>query len=672
LTRFSSLVVEWREFKMETKSLTSQFYIHTYTMKKPSLFILLSAFGLSTFAQKNFTLQSPDKGISVQFMLSKNGNASYSVKRNSAVVLESSKLGLIREDGDFSKQLSFVSASAVSPVSDSYELLTAKRRFNTYKANKQIFHLKSASGQPLDVIFQVSNDGLAFRYYFPDKSSGVKKLSQELSSFNFPATAKAWMQPMSVAKTGFESTNPSYEEYYKKGIDVGTAAPTTAGWVYPALFNAGNNWALITESSLDRNYCATRLAQNSPEGEYSIGFADPREVFTGGVANPESQLPWYTPWRVIAVGSLKTIVESTLGTDLAKPAIKIDKSFLKPGIASWSWVLLKDDSTVYKVQKRFIDYAADMKWKYCLIDADWDRKIGYDKIQELADYGKTKDVGLILWYNSAGAWNGVQYTPKNKLLTAQSRAEEFSRLQKMGIKGMKIDFFGGDGQSMIAYYLDILQDAAKYNLSVNFHGATLPRGWQRTYPNLMTMESIKGMEFITFDQNNANEEPAHGATIPFTRNAFDPMDFTPMALYKIPNINRKTTSAYELATSVIYLSGIQHMAETPEGMSHIPGFVKKFLQELPGNWDDVKFIDGYPGKLAVIARKSGNKWIVAGINGENQEKELSLNLSFLKALKGNLITDSGNESLFTQSSIDATGATKVSVKPNGGFVMVFK
>jgi hypothetical protein len=237
---------------------------------------------------------------------------------------------------------------------------------------------------------------------------------------------------------------------------------------------------------------------------------------------------------------------------------------------------------------------------------------------------------------------------------------------------MKIDFFGGDGQSMIAYYLDILQDAAKYKLSVNFHGATLPRGWQRTYPNLMTMESIKGMEFITFDQRNADEEPTHGATIPFTRNAFDPMDFTPMALYKIPNINRKTTSAFELATSVIYLSGVQHMAETPEGMSHIPSFVKKFLQELPGNWDDVKFIDGYPGKLAVIARKSGNKWIVAGINGENQEKELSLNLSFLKALKGNLITDSGNESLFTQSSIDATSATKITVKPNGGFVMVFK
>ena len=235
---------------------------------------------------------------------------------------------------------------------------------------------------------------------------------------------------------------------------------------------------------------------------------------------------------------------------------------------------------------------------------------------------------------------------------------------------MKIDFFGGDGQSMIAYYHDIMQDAANYKLLVNFHGATLPRGWQRTYPNLMTMESIKGMEFITFEQAGADQEPTHAATIPFTRNVFDPMDFTPMALYKIPNIKRRTPSAFELATSVIYLSGVQHMAETPEGMSHMPDYVKGFLRKLPVNWDDVKFVDGYPGKLAVIARKSGSTWYVAGINGENQSKDLNLDLSFIKG-SGSIITD-GNEDLsFIRNSIYAQQNTKVTVKPNGGFVMVF-
>jgi alpha-glucosidase len=640
-------------------------------MKQIFTLIIVSAICLSGFAQKMFNISSPDKSISVRFLIDKTGKATYTVSYQEILVLESSKAGVIREDDDFSKQLSLISASQVSPVTDTYELLTAKRKVNQYNANQQIFHLKNKSGKLMDIIFQVSNDGLAFRYYFPGNTKEVYKIKEELSTFNFPSGAKAWLQPLAPAKTGWSNTNPSYEEFYQKGIDVGISAPAEAGWAYPALFNSGNCWVLITESFLERNYCGTRLKQYSPEGEYSVGFPDPREIFPNGPAYPESTLPWYSPWRIVAIGSLKTIVESTLGTDLAKPSIETDKAFIKPGIASWSWVLLKDDFTVYDVQKQFIDYAADMNWKYCLIDADWDRKIGYDKIQELADYGKTKNVELILWYNSAGSWNTVTYTPKDKLLTAESRAEEFSRLQKIGIKGIKIDFFGGDGQSMIAYYHDILLDAAKYKLLVNFHGATLPRGWQRTYPNLMSMESIKGMEFITFGQGNADEEPAHATTIPYTRNAFDPMDFTPMALYKIPNINRRTTSSFELATSVIFLSGIQHMAETPEGMSHVPQFVKDFLRELPGNWDDVRFIDGYPGKLAVIARKTGNKWYVAGINGENQEKKLKLDLSFLNASEGKVITD-GNEALsFVQNNISAQKETVITVKPNGGFVMVF-
>jgi alpha-glucosidase len=639
-------------------------------MKKINILIMLHAFFLSGFAQKSFTIPSPDKNIAVQFII-KDGIAIYNVYYQKALVLENSKLGVIREDADFSKGLSFISAGKPLIVIDKYELLTSKRRLSTYGANKQIFHLKNKAGKLMDIIFQVSNDGLALRYYFPGSTKEVFKIKEELTTFNFPSNTKAWLQQLAPSKSGWESTNPSYEESYHKGIDAGTPAPTEAGWAYPALFNTETCWILITEAFLERNYCGTRLKQFSPAAEYSVGFPDQKEIFPGGPAFPQSALPWYTPWRVITVGSLKTIVESTLGTDLAKPSIEIDKTFIKPGIASWSWVLLKDDSTVYNVQKRFIDYAADMNWKYCLIDADWDRKIGYDKIKELADYGKTKNVGLILWYNSAGSWNTVKYTPKDKLLTRESRSEEFSKLQKMGIKGIKIDFFGGDGQSMIAYYHDILQDAAKYNLLLNFHGATLPRGWHRTYPHLMTMEAIRGMEMVTFYQGNADEEPAHATIIPFTRNAFDPMDFTPMALYKIPNINRKTTSAFELATSVIFLSGIQHMAETPEGMSHVPDFVKSFLRELPVNWDDVRFIDGYPGKLAIIARKSGAKWYVAGINGENQEKNLKLDLSFLNGYEGKIITDGKEDLSFTQNVISPEKETNMIVKPNGGFVMVF-
>ncbi|MBC7914545.1 MAG: glycoside hydrolase family 97 catalytic domain-containing protein [Pyrinomonadaceae bacterium] len=633
-------------------------------------FVCFNLLASTVFAQKNFTLSSPDKNIVLSFSLKKSGEASYSVKRRGAVVLETSKLGLIREDDKFA-QFSLLSATPVSVVNDTYKLLTSKKYINTYKANKQIFHLKTISGKLLDIIFQVSNDGLAFRYYFPGTSSDIKKIREELTSFNFQSAAKGWLQPMSDAKTGWARVHPSYEEYYEQGIPVGTPSPIKAGWVYPALFQTGDNWVLITETFPDGDYCGTRLKAESPQGEYSIGFPQSPETFMGGALNPESKLPWYTPWRVITIGSLKTITESTLGTDLAKPALKMDASFVKTGQASWSWVLLKDNNTIFKVQKDFIDYAADMHWEYCLIDGEWDKRIGYEKTKELVEYAKTKNVGILLWYNSAGDWNDAYQTPKHKMLTHESRMEEFSLIQKMGVKGVKVDFFGGDGQSVLQYYHDILKDAAACKLMVNYHGSSLPRGLQRTYPNLVSMEAIKGMEFATFEQVNEDVQPTHCAMLPFTRNAFDPMDYTPMVLHQIPKLKRKTSNGFELALPILFLSGIQHLAETPQGMTHVPDYVKSMLKELPGNWDDVKFLDGFPGKFAVIARRAGSKWYIAGINGDKEEKNLMLDLSFLNGYTGSIITDGKEEFSFENQKVTTSAKTSVKMKAAGGFVMEF-
>ncbi|GAB3819053.1 glycoside hydrolase family 97 protein [Pontibacter rugosus] len=626
-----------------------------------------------SIGESELVTSSPDKSLSVEFGLTDGEIAFYTVSKNDTLVLEQSRLGIMREDADFSQGLKLASVSEVEPVQDKYEILTAKRRVNTYNANRRTYHLANAAGEKMDIIFQVSNDGVAFRYYFPGNSSEVKKISDELTSFNFKADAKGWLQPMSDAKTGWSRTNPSYEEHYKKGIPVGTPSPFEAGWVYPALFQTGNHWVLITESAPEGTYSGTRLHQESPAGEYTIDFPQETEKMPGGVLNPESALPWYTPWRILAVGSLKTFTESTLGTDLATPAVSMDQDFIKPGQASWSWVLLKDDSTTFEVQKRFIDYAADMNWEYTLIDATWDTMIGYNKIKELADYAKTKNVGLLLWYNSNGTWNDAPQTPRHQMLMHESRMKEFKRISDMGIKGVKVDFFGGDGQSVMQYYSDILKDAAANNLLVNFHGSTLPRGLQRTYPNLMTSEAIKGYEFITFDQGNADEAPSHGAMLPFTRNVFDPMDFTPLSLHIIPNIERRTTVGHELALSVLFMSGIQHYAETDQGMKHVPSYVKDFLREVPAVWDDTRFVDGFPGKLAVIARKAGDRWYVAGINGENTAKSINIDLSFLGDKQGTLITDDSGKGAFRNAAVDLGNSRtqKIELKPNGGFVMVF-
>ena len=617
-------------------------------------------------------ITSPDGRIAVEVRLTDKGSPVYQIQRNGETVLRDSKLGLVRDDVDFSNGLKLASESA-EKVNDHYELLTAKRRLNTYAANRKTLRLETASGNPLDVIFQVSNDGVAFRYRFPEADPKVHKLKEELSSFHFLPETKAWLQPMAVAKSGWSSANPSYEEYYEKDIRVGKPSPTGAGWVYPALFRTGGTWLLISETGLGRNYCGTRLRSESPDGEYSIGFCDPRETGFGGPAHPESSLPWVTPWRVIAIGSLKTIVESSLGTDLADAPAK--PATVEPGKASWSWPLLKDDKTTYDVQKRFIDYAAGMGWRYCLIDAVWDVQIGYDKVKELCQYAATRNVKILVWYNSAGDWNTAPQTPRNMLLTRESRLKEFTRLKEMGVAGLKIDFFGGDGQSMIAYYHDLLQDAEPFGFLMNFHGCTLPRGWQRTYPHLMTMEAIRGLEYMTFEQANADQGPTHMAMLPFTRNVFDPMDFTPVVLDEMPGIQRRTTSGFELATAVLFTSGIQHYAEIPEGIAKVPGYVKDFLKQVPSIWEDSRFIDGVPGQFVVMARKGKEGWYVSGIHAGDQAKTLVLDLTELGGVThGTLITDGDGGNLSFKKEdvmVGGDGKLAVTLKAKGGFVLVF-
>ena len=602
-------------------------------------------------------------------------NAHYEVYFNDKKVVDHSKLGLVREDDDFSKDLSLLKVSKVKKVKDAYTMFTAKRKNIVYMANEKTWQTKTKAGNKMNIVFRASDDGVAFRYEFPGKSTDVKKITSESTTFKSLEGTRAWLQPKTESQTGFEHTNPSYEAHYEVDIPVGKSAPGPNGWVFPSLFKVDDVWIMLTEAGNGKTYCGTALQQHSPSNEYSMNFPQAPEVFKNGKAtlNPESSLPWRTPWRIMAIGNLKTIMESTLGTDLAMPAKKMKKDFIKPGKASWSWIIEKDNSIVYKDQIRYIDFAQKMNWQYCLIDANWDTTIGYDSIQILADYAKAKNVGLLLWYNSAGSWNTVTMTPKDKMVDATERNKEFARIHAMGIKGIKVDFFAGDGQSMMAYYHDILEDAARHELLVNFHGATLPRGLHRTYPNFMTAEAIFGYEMITFGQGSANKAPEHSVMSAMVRNAFDPMDFTPMNLHQIPRIKRLTTAAFELATAICFTSGIQHYAETPQGMDMVPEGVQSLLKTMPDFWEDTKFIDGFPGKLFVVARKSGQKWYVAGINGEGKEKSIDLDLGFLKGKSGMTFLSSGEQNGFDQDkiTIGPDGKMQVKLKANDGFVVVF-
>ena len=349
--------------------------------------------GKNMDAQRTVTINSPDKRINAEVIIDNKKKATYRITYLGEEVLQPSKLGIIREDADFSNNLQFVSAPGQALVKDNYTILNAKKSHISYIANKRVIALQNSTGEKMNIIFQVSNDGVAFRYTFPGPSIGIKKINSELTSFHFKEGARAWLQPKTEAQSGWEHSNPSYEAHYMMDIPTGTPSPGKNGWVYPAMFHYNNTWLLITEAALGRNYCGTSLQQQSPGSEYHINFPQEPEKFTNGVLYPQSELPWQMPWRIIALGSLKTIVESTLGTDLAFPAIKMpawpvgrpayrpgrDFSFIKPGKASWSWILSKDNFIVYDEQKKYIDHAADMHWEYCLVDAAWDKKIGLKK-----------------------------------------------------------------------------------------------------------------------------------------------------------------------------------------------------------------------------------------------------------------------------------------------------
>lgn len=616
------------------------------------------------------TVTSPNGDIQADVFV-ENGALKYSIKHKGQTVLRPSKLGLSLEGDNFTSNLSLTQTSDVGTVEQTYRLRHGKQSSVTYIANEKRYSVINSNQQRMEVVFRASDDGVAFRYRILDDADNYVTFQDEITSFAFPSGAKAWLQPIAIAETGYEGTNPSYEEGYQMDIPVGTSAPSSSrGWVFPALFRVGETWVAITEAAMDGTFHASRLEAASPGGEYAIGLPTAPEVAAGGDLLAQGPLPFESPWRVITLGSLGTLVESTLGTDLADPEIA-PMDFVEPGFSSWSWAMLGDSATNYDTQRQFIDFAANMKWPYALIDAFWDANIGRQRIAELASYAASKDVGLLLWYNSAGDWNTTPQTPKNIMSDPVRRQQEFAWLKQIGIKGLKIDFFAGDGKSMMEYYNDLAREAADYDLMLNYHGSSLPRGLHRTYPNIMTMEAIRGFEMIKFSQGVADAAPAHMAVTPFTRNLFDPMDFTPTIFSNINGIERSTSNGYELALTVIFLSGWQHIVEVPAGMAAVPEYVRQILGEIPVLWDETRFIEGFPGQYAVIARRKGNTWYVAGINGQNQTRNITMNLDFVSNKTGRIITDGQNSREFTTNQVSATNSTNVSMRPHGGFLLKF-
>ncbi len=606
------------------------------------------------------TLTEPEAGGSAE-----GKRLYYTVEHRGATVLPRSPLGISRADQDFLGGLSFDRASEVSREQQSYRLVHGKRSRCDYVADEQTVCFKNAKGARLEVILRAQDDGVAFRYRFPEKSSARHTVTTEHTGFRLPAGGAMWVHPYDKAT----QYSPAYETYYADGVPVGTPAPAEDGWAYPVLFRTaeGRTWGLITEAALDGTYCGSRLAQTPRNGVYPLRLPAPGEGNNTGSIEPSSTLPWQTPWRAIMLAdSPLGIIESTFITDCNPPSIITDTSWIKPGRASWSWLSDHDSPQDCAKLRTFVDLAAAMGWEYSLVDANWTiMKNG--TIHDLLAHASRAGVGLLLWYNSGGKHNYVSEKPRGLMFHRPIRRGEFKLLKRWGVKGVKVDFFQSDKQEIIALYHDILRDAADFQIMVNFHGCTLPRGWSRTYPHLMTMEAVRGAECYSFDRAFTATAPGHNTIIPFTRNAVGPMDYTPV-MFEDNVYRHLTTYAHELALPVIFESGLTHFADRVRAYQNLPEAPREFLKRIPAAWDDTRCLAGEPGRVVVIARRCGDTWYVGGITGEKKGRDVFIKLEFLgdgASYDMHLIEDGTKPRTFATQTLTVTAGTTLTLKLRG-------
>ncbi len=623
-------------------------------------------------------VSSPDNKLQVEVLL-QNGQAFYRVAYGGESVLENSPLGLTTHLVNFASDLSWVGAEQ-EKVEQVYKMDRTKRSDIRYEANKLVCSLKNKDGKPLKVEFRVSNNDIAFRYELPESGEPLALVvEKEATGFNFPQEAKGFLTPQSKSMVGFARTKPSYEEGYKLEQDIAARSANGLGYTFPCLFRVGDKWALVSETGVRGLYCGSHLSDPTSDGTYTIAFPDQTENNGFGSTGAAIGLPATTPWRTITVGnSLKPVVETTIPFDVVEPLYEPSVKY-EFGKGTWSWIMWQDRSMNYKDQVAYIDLANKLGYKFILIDALWDKQIGYERMEELIAYAKSKGVGVFLWYNSNGTVNDAPQTPKNKMNTAIARKKEMQWMKKNGVKGIKVDFFGGDKQETMRLYEDILSDADDNELMVVFHGATLPRGWERMFPNYVGSEAVLASENLMFSQH-ANDVEAFQATLhPFIRNAMGSMEFGGVVLNKRYNRtndggnHRRTTDAFQLATAVLFQNPVQFFALTPNNLQDAPDFAINFMKEVPTTWSETQFLEGYPGKYCVLARQHEGEWYVAGINAQKEPVQLKIKLPMLAGKELQFYGDNPDGTSYLKKlKVDKKGEVKLTIQPQGGVVLVNK
>ncbi|WP_420148146.1 glycoside hydrolase family 97 catalytic domain-containing protein [Spirosoma sp.] len=627
-------------------------------------FLIGAIFLFSSFkaVSQSMGLSSKLGANKITVSLSKNGELHYNVTRGNKRIIADSPLGLVCDDQDFTSGLSLVNVSPIEMRRENYELKVSNVKTINHVLESRSITFKNKSGALMIIDLVTGNEGVAFRYRFPDQTNKPRVIKQEITGFQIEKNARGWLQPYNKAG----KVTPGYEDFYfniHPGDSISNPRNPSVGWCMPALFqvNDGKSWLLLAESATDGAFTGCHLQPDSRGGLYKIAFAEKDEKYTLPLSennHPTSTLPWTMPWRVIIVGDQAgDILLSSLITDLA-PASKLDDtSWIEGGKATWSWWSHPEDHSPDRYNQ-FTDLANSLGFGYTLFDAGWEKA---DKEGGIIAKAAARGVKPMVWGYSAGYFD------------AEKRRKRFKELAAMGVKGVKIDFWCSDRQEVMACLPTLFEDAAREHLLINLHGTTVPRGWHRTWPNFMTAEAVLGTEHYFYEARYPDLAAEQNTVLPFTRNVAGPTDYTPFALTirKYPRLN---TAVHELATAMVYTSGIIHFADSKEMFDSLPVAVRQLLKDMPASWDNTESIVAEPGKQIILARQKGRLSYIVGINGTNNVVPVKLNLAkYAKGFSKFKVITEGADSLmnFKTETYLITSTWQHSFAPKGGFIIQF-
>ncbi len=665
------------------------------TMQKSITTSLLLLAALCAQAN-NYTVKSPDGKLQVNVEC-EGGKVSYTVDYEGKQMLTRSALGLVANYGDFSQNLTMGKLTDMGVEHVAYDESRIKKAHVEKDVVEAYIGFLNEKKDSMTLRLHVSNNDVAYRYELirPKKDNPKSVIIyKEVSGFNFPQQTTTFLCPQITPMTGWERTKPSYEEEYTPDAPMNKKSQFGVGYTFPCLFKVGGDgWVLVSETGVSSAYPGSRLSDYDPEHGYTIAF--PQKGENNGIGSEYAgiPLPGKTPWRTITIGkTLAPIVETTIPFDVVAPLYEPSINY-KPARYTWSWLIWQDNSVNYDDQVKMIDVAAAQGYEAVLVDGCWDTQIGYGRIEELSKYAQSKGVKLMLWYNSNGFENDAPQTPRQVMNNSIARKRDMAWMKKIGVCGIKVDFFGGDKQETMKLYEDILSDANDYGLEVIFHGCTMPRGWERMYPNYVASEAALASENVYFTDYHAKKEAFEMTMHPFSRNAVGSFDWGGVMMNKYMSRDNKsrhqrfTSDVFEMATAITNQSSVNCVCLYPNNLEDVPQWELDWLKAVPTAWEDVKFIAGYPTQYAVVARKassangstaqkSNGKWFVGGLNATDKPLTLTLDLPMFAGKTVEYLTDmpkKKGDKFFTSVKktlkVGKDGKAKVTIQPMGGIVI---